>query len=118
YDIYMMNADGTDERRLTHSNAQNTSPNWSPDGQYIAYVSWHDDVREIFVMNADGSNQRQLTHDGYDDAPVWSPDGQQILFGSTGGVAYWSLSVINSDGSNLRHVPLYFNSENLPVWQP
>lgn len=61
YDIYVMNADGSNQINLTNSSAQEIGPARSPDGSKIAFnwnLGYHDD---IWVMNADGSNQTKLT---------------------------------------------------------
>jgi hypothetical protein len=73
WDIYLINADGSDLRRLTTDPALNGLPAWSPDGQAIAFVSDRQGVWSIWVMSPDGSNQKQLfTMEG-------SPDGK-VLF--------------------------------------
>ena len=58
--IYVMNADGSGKRLLTH-NASLDSHAWSPDGRKIAFGRWRDGNDDIYVMNADGSGQRKLT---------------------------------------------------------
>ena len=60
-DIYVMNADGSGTRKLTHNARQNAEPVWSPDGRKIAFRSTRNGNREIYVMNADGSGKRNLT---------------------------------------------------------
>src|ERR671934_2413102 len=86
-DIYVMNADGTNVRQLTHKAGPEFDPMWSPDGQRIVY---RDSSRgpnqddEIYVMNADGSGQTNLTNNPANDwGPVWSPDGAMIAFNSS-----------------------------------
>jgi Tol biopolymer transport system component len=72
-EIYVMNADGTQERRLTRYRGVDANPVWSPNGTRIAFIrilSEQDDY-EIHVMNADGSCQRALTKNKSAD---WAPD--------------------------------------------
>lgn len=56
-----MNADGSQQTRLTNNLAGDFFPNWSTNGLSIAFTSGRDGDREIYVMNADGSGQIRLT---------------------------------------------------------
>jgi Tol biopolymer transport system component len=81
YEIYVMNADGTQPLRLTVTSASENSPAWSPDGSLIAFCSSLSGApadTEIFGMSADGSNRRQLTSavgNDYAINPDWKPVG-------------------------------------------
>lgn len=86
-EIYLMNADGSDQVRLTDNPAEDFLAAWSPDGTRIAFTSRRDENAEIYVMDADGSNLTRLTNNSDDDIrPAWSPDGELIAF-TSGGMA-------------------------------
>jgi Tol biopolymer transport system component len=74
WEVYVIDADGTNQTRLTNDPAADTQPAWSPDGKQIAFVSNRDGNREIYVVDADGSNLLRLTNNDVDDwGPVWQP---------------------------------------------
>ena len=101
-DIYVMNADGSGTRKLTHNALLNAEPAWSPDGRKIAFRSTRNGNRDIYVMNADGSGERNLTRNAaWDSRPSWSPDGRKIAFVSNRD-GRLEAHVMNADGSGQR----------------
>ena len=80
FEIYLMNADGSDQRRLTKSPGVDTHPSFSPDGKRIVFTSTRDRNYEIYTMKFDGSDLRRITnHPGRDDFACWYPDGKRLI---------------------------------------
>jgi TolB protein len=80
--IFVMNADGSDDRNLSGTETVDGWPAWSPDGKRVVFSRHRERGFQIFVMNRDGSGVRQLTDaTGEFVNPRWSPDGKRILCG-------------------------------------
>jgi len=80
--IFLMNADGSNDRNLSGTFSSDGWPSWSPDGQRIVFSRHTLNGFQIFVMNRDGSNVRQLTNAAGEFVNArWSPDGRAILCG-------------------------------------
>ncbi len=117
-EIFTVDIDGKNLRRLTNHEAIDLSPTWSPDGARIAFVSDRTGAPQLYVMNADGSGQKRLSFDGnYNTAPAWSPDGRWIAYETRVG-GQFDIWLIDPDGRT--NVPVVSNprSDEAPSWSP
>jgi eukaryotic-like serine/threonine-protein kinase len=78
--IWIMNADGTENRQLTNGTAYDGGPAVSPDGRYIFFDSTRSGRENIWRMDIDGSHLTQLTSGGDDEIPRVSPDGRWVVY--------------------------------------
>jgi TolB protein len=117
-DLYLLDADGSDLRRLTRTRAIEVSPTWSPDGRRLAFVSDKTGSPQIYIMNVNGGEVRRLTYDGsYNTSPAWSPDGQWIAYETRVG-GQFDIWLIDPEGG--VNVPLvtHGRSDEGPAWAP
>jgi Tol biopolymer transport system component len=116
YDIYVMNADGTDQTQLTSDSTQNYNPVFSPDGAKIAYLVDAGGNWQIVVMNADGTGKTQLaTSSDQRSYPLFSPDGTKITYHDMVG-GYNQIIVMNADGTGRMQFTAGNDHHELPVF--
>ncbi len=114
FDVFSMNADGSDVRRLTTNARGDRQPDWSPDGRAIAYTIDKPGAAvnfEVARMAADGRDRRRLTTTATGEAssqPSWLPDGGGILFRRSGPTSrvttLWQMGLLGQSPA-LRFAP-------------
>jgi Tol biopolymer transport system component/DNA-binding winged helix-turn-helix (wHTH) protein len=121
--IYVMNADGSNQYRIYYSSALNAYPTWSPDGKRIAFANDKEDGRtgnfEIFTIEPETTEpEMRLTfRRHYDISPAYSPDGNRIAFVSNldGNSEIYLMS---ADGSGLLRLTRSTAEDTHPSWSP
>jgi Tol biopolymer transport system component len=86
-ELFVMNADGSNRRRITRNGAANFAPFFHPDGKRIIFSSNQADPRgrefDIYLINVDGTGLERITYaDGFDGFPMFSSDGKLLVFAS------------------------------------
>ena len=86
-ELYIMNADGSNQRQITRLGGANFGPSWTPDGKRIVFSSNYRNPRsgnfDLYIVNSDGSNLEQVTFDeSFDGFPMFSPDGKKLIWAS------------------------------------
>jgi Tol biopolymer transport system component len=125
FEIFMMDADGSNQTQITFNDLDDENPAWSPDGRRIVFQRDFDPVRgqvdlDILTMKADGTREKNLTNSPgvLDLESNWSPNGRRIAFGSDrdgDGEIY----TMRPNGAGVRQ--LTFNDgplDGAPNWSP
>ena len=115
-DLWVMNADGSDQVQLTNTpNDGEQYPKWSPDGSKIQYKL----CGELWVINADGTNAHALVDDADGNVFDWSPDGNWIAWSSSYGFGGSDSEIykIRADGTGVTHLTAGFDDcQKHPLW--
>ncbi len=100
-DLYTLPIEGGVATRITHGQAYDMQPRYSPDGQKIVFVSDRDGAENIWIANADGTGARALTSTERDSymSPVWTPDGHYVISGK--GTQLWLYHVDGGSGAQI-----------------
>ncbi|GMR11080.1 MAG: hypothetical protein BMS9Abin28_1904 [Anaerolineae bacterium] len=116
--VYVVDLETLRQVQLTDSVTWDTDPDWSPNGQQIAWQGVRNGNNEILVMASDGSEIVNLTrHKDSDANPAWSPDGSRIAFVSDRS-GNEEIYVMDRDGSNVRQLTNNPERDKAPAWSP
>lgn len=116
-EIYVMNADGSNQTRLTNNSFEDDDPKWTRSGDRITFNSSRNGKASIFAINPDGSNEQKIV-DGLQ--PDWAPDGHRIAFSDQDPLFESTLAIYLSDEQGANRVRLTSNGtveSAAPAWQ-
>lgn len=135
WEIYVVNVDGSNLKRLTHNTTDDAFPSWSPSSETIVFSSTATGFSKnlpglsaIFVMDTNGENRKRLTNTEVgldnpvsyynDSTPIWSPDGEKIAFLSDRRNGYREIFLMNPNGTDITRVT-YHNMHHWNIaWTP
>ncbi len=120
YELYVIDLNDRNSRRLTTTETAEDHPAWSPDGSRIIFDADYDGdgFSEIYTIQSDGSDLIRLTSNAANDQFAdWSPDGTQIAFASNRN-GNWDIFVMNADGSDQHPLTDSPAWELFPAWSP
>lgn len=118
-EIYLMDYDGFDQRRITGHRSISMSPAWSPSGDAVAYVSFFaGGGPAVYLADITSGRKSPVVTDGsLNSSPSFSPDGQHIVFARSAG-SNIEIFVCDRDGKNLRRLTNSPGIDTNPAWSP
>ncbi|HEY2403715.1 MAG TPA: Tol-Pal system beta propeller repeat protein TolB [Steroidobacteraceae bacterium] len=119
FQLIVADADGENQRLVLESRYPLMSPSWSPDGQWLAYVSFESKRSAVYVQLVRTGERRQVSaRAGINGAPAWSPDGKKLaltLGGSSGNPDIYILELQTQKLTPLTDDPAI---DTEPAWSP
>lgn len=118
YKLIIADYDGVNPQEILQSNQPIMSPNWSPDGSQLAYVSFENGAPNIYISNIVTGKRRLITNfPGINGAPAFSPDGTQLAVVLSKG-RQPNIYIVNLSTGNLRQLTRDYAINTEPSWAP
>jgi TolB protein len=119
YQLVVADADGENQRLILQSRFPLMSPSWSPDGQWLAYVSFENKRSSIYVQLVRSGERRSVSsRAGINGAPAWSPDGKKLALTLGGGNGNPDIYVLDLSNQNLQRITDDPAIDTEPTWAP
>jgi TolB protein len=119
YQLVVADADGENQRLILQSRFPLMSPAWSPDGQWLAYVSFESKRSAVYVQLVRSGERRQVSaRAGVNGAPAWSPDGKKLALTLGGSSGNPDIYVLDLGTQNLTRITDDPAIDTEPAWSP
>ncbi|MEK6684590.1 MAG: Tol-Pal system beta propeller repeat protein TolB [Nitrospirota bacterium] len=117
-ELYLMDYDGYNVRKITGDRSLNLSPKWSPDGNWITYTSYRGGTPAIYTLDmATGRLSKTVGLPGLNISPAWSPSGGELAFASSRD-GPTQIYRVDREGKALRRLTLDQSDNLSPTWSP
>ena len=120
-ELFVTDANGGRPKRVTFTQAANTSPTWNPKtGQTVVFVSDRGGIPKLYLMNADGTNTSELDlpDKGYLIDPAWSPNGQMVAFSWRRPDGNFDIYIMEPVTREIRQITRDSGKNERPCWAP
>jgi Tol biopolymer transport system component len=119
FGLFIADADGKNERRLTTAGESDSSPALSLNGKWVAFTSERMGQADIYRVHPDGTGLEQLTNDpAFDDQAALSPDGNTLAFMSTRGNGFANIWLLDIAAKKYRNLTNSRAGNFRPAWSP
>lgn len=119
YRLFVADADGANQQRVLETRYPLMSPSWSPDGQFLAYVSFETKHSAVYVQQVRTGERRQVSaRAGVNGAPEWSPDGKRLALTLGGSGGNPDIYILDLGSQVLTRVTDDPAIDTEPVWSP
>lgn len=119
YDLVVADSDGYHPQTVFSSNEPIMSPAWSPDGKYLAYVSFESGLPAIYMQNIyTGKRERLSDRPGLNSAPAFSPDGRRLALVLSSTPGNPDIYVMDLASRTLRRITTSAAIDTEPAWSP
>ncbi|BCS33379.1 protein TolB [Luteitalea sp. TBR-22] len=118
-EIYVVNRDGSNLRRVTRHPGNDSTPTWSPAGNQIAFTSDRSGSPQIYIVDADGIGQpRRITNESWADRATWSPAPyNEIAYAGRNGPGF-DIKIFGLEQGQIRTITDSTGSNESPSWAP